>query len=555
MSVSLQSSSYHLVREKIIQLTVDLDDKKKIFKSIQRKIEAVRHSISRVEGDVEDEYNTIIENEGKSFNIEFENMSNLLNNLVSEKKELISKCQQSIDDIKEKESNSAAEVRKLIRDQDAVIEQDRRMFRAGQEDRLQKFLRDKASEYKESTERALHPEFERLKRMHERELSELERRVALDEKRMRDDISKKLTDQVEEEKEIIQKEHRRVMQSIESNLQMEMDSLEREHKYRLQALQDELEKESEKHRLSLQAQASKARAEMQREMKLVQEYIKAELADMKCRHEEEVQSLESHQIDKLKQMKSKFEESKAAIDLEIRESSAGASSPCASIAKKNAAGNTSERDRRIQAEIKTLQGESMRMEREMERATAEEKSKIAAIADREIQQLTHMQKDVSDNIAECMVQRDVLLKEVKSIDNEGVLTVINALNACNKELETYNTALAAVKVKIHEAEYSTQRRVHEEQRALQSKISNTRQRVEHCWNVLRQRQESLDKEMHDLEASHEAELEDIDRNIKEQVGVKEQEIALLKDAVHSEKIKITRIEKLLKQYSSASSAV
>jgi hypothetical protein len=57
---------------------------------------------------------------------------------VKLKKELIESCKNLVDSLKENERDLAEECRKIHKDADDAVEMDRRLFRSGQEDRLQK---------------------------------------------------------------------------------------------------------------------------------------------------------------------------------------------------------------------------------------------------------------------------------------------------------------------------------------------------------------------------------------------------------------------------------
>ena len=53
------------------------------------------------------------------------------------------------------------------------LEQEKKLFRSGQEERLEKYLNLKLNEIKESTAKALQPEMNRLQQMHEVELAQV----------------------------------------------------------------------------------------------------------------------------------------------------------------------------------------------------------------------------------------------------------------------------------------------------------------------------------------------------------------------------------------------
>ena len=63
MSGSTTASSYQSVREQLISLQVDLDDKKKVCAVLEQKIGVERSKLGRIEADATQEYEAILEAE------------------------------------------------------------------------------------------------------------------------------------------------------------------------------------------------------------------------------------------------------------------------------------------------------------------------------------------------------------------------------------------------------------------------------------------------------------------------------------------------------------
>jgi hypothetical protein len=84
--------------------------------------------------------------------------------VVEEKRSLLGACQAAVDAVKEKEAEAAMQRRRVHREATEALELERKNFRAGQPQRLAKFLQSHHVEEKENMRRALQPEFARLRK-------------------------------------------------------------------------------------------------------------------------------------------------------------------------------------------------------------------------------------------------------------------------------------------------------------------------------------------------------------------------------------------------------
>ena len=60
-------------------------------------------------------------------------------------------------------------------------------------------------------------------------------------------------------------------------------------------------------------------------------------------------------------------------------------------------------------------------------------------------------------------------------------------------------------------------------------------------------------EIERIRSDHDAELDSLDAEVKHNIGVKEEELGILRDAVETEKIKMSKLEKMVKRYTSTAS--
>lgn len=57
---------------------------------------------------------------------------------MQQKSDMVNRCQELLDAVKEQERELSAEVRSVYKDAEQIIENEKKTFRAGYEDRLQK---------------------------------------------------------------------------------------------------------------------------------------------------------------------------------------------------------------------------------------------------------------------------------------------------------------------------------------------------------------------------------------------------------------------------------
>jgi hypothetical protein len=61
--------------------------------------------------------------------------------------------------------------------------------------------------------------------------------------------------------------------------------------------------------------------------------------------------------------------------------------------------------------------------------------------------------------------------------------------------------------------------------------------------------EQSSKEMKDIQSDHDKDLDDLDAEVKRSVAAKDEELAVLRDAVETEKVRMGKLEKMVKRYS------
>jgi hypothetical protein len=112
-------------------------------------------------------------------------------------------------------------------------------------------MHSKLQEELESTERALEPEFSRLRVSYEQESADLELQLGADERRAKDDLRKLFEEKLAAEERLCKEAQRGNARSRMDSVLRETEGMEKEHKARVERLTVELTTELEKYKTYL----------------------------------------------------------------------------------------------------------------------------------------------------------------------------------------------------------------------------------------------------------------------------------------------------------------
>lgn len=549
----MSAASYQSIREQLIALQVDLDDKGKVVGVLEQKVGLERQQLSRIEGELKDEYESVLENELREYQAELEHLRSLSSRCMQEKKELMEICKLQLDAIKDDEVSVQDQGKRIQRDVEEALELERKAYRANHEERLQKFLASKASEHRDQTGKALQPEFARLQLMHERELSDVETNAKSEERRMREMSQTRLEELVREERENFLDEQRNLGRSRSDAVAAELQAAEREHRVRLHALQVDLEKDLERYVAALVTKTDKERKTGQAELRKAQEACHARFQEIRSRHLSEMQALIRDHEDQMKELRTDSENTRAKLERTIRSGGGDPSSENyindddsendnegVNAVKRDA---ISQRDKRIQAEIRSLQAESVRLERSWKAKAESERNEIAETRAREEKEASKRQRNFTEQISDLAVTREALAQDVRIL-NEKVLVLSSDLLEGRREIEVYENGIAAHRLRLKDLEHTHSSRSRDEEMSSERSIESSKARLDKLDDLHRNREKMLEQELKSLEFTHVAEMEKLDREVKANIAQKDEDLELLRDAVQTEKVKIARLEKL-----------
>ena len=84
--------------------------------------------------------------------------------------------------------------------------------------------------------------------------------------------------------------------------------------------------------------------------------------------------------------------------------------------------------------------------------------------------------------------------------------------------------------------------------AIREAVEDYKQKVEDTALSTQDSEDDGKREMARLQEQHDIDLENLERRVKMDVGARDEEINVLRDAVHTEKIRAKKLRKLLQQY-------
>jgi len=182
-----------------------------------------------------------------------------------------------------------------------------------------------------------------------------------------------------------------------------------------------------------------------------------------------------------------------------------------------------ERDKQLQAEIRAIESETIRLERQWRaRAEAEEKSVLATVAveeeylqvrrQRSQQREGSSSKDREADVAELVVQREQLIQQLQAIRSQSERTAQEEKEV-TAEIRVYRDGVAAHKARISDKQ--EQHRLHLRELQLESgpKLRELREQVDTIATQIRDGAERSRREATVVDKEHAAELAKLDSQV------------------------------------------
>lgn len=542
--------TYQSMREQLIALSVEIDDRAKVCSALEEKVDEERAKLSRLEDDLKKDYEHRIEEEVHSHKENMEKIMKVAADGMQAKKDLLEKCKKLVSEVKDNEQNSSREMRKISKEFAAKIESERKNYRSGQESRQRKFLLDKLKEFEESTLNALEPEFSRLRINLQHELAEVTSKLEEDTRRMKSDMKASFDRKLANAEKQFRDDQKMMARVRLDEAVVESEALEREHKRKISQLSEELTAALDIFRNNLNQKVKRERELNAAALRESEKNYLDKMSSLRSRHEEDISSLQKEHQKKIQALRSNLEKRKEDfLDNEAHEVPEGASLTESEQDALEALRKEldKKRDAKLKAEIRRLQTDTALVEQEANSYVEDEKKRITESHTAEETQLKKKQRAHNDQMAELTAQKNKLAGETKAVLDE---------------MTSLQEELSSVRLKCREAE-GIQHKVKQKRKEIEDTHSLQMERMEsaqkaklqNLWNCINDLNTEMSKstkkhdaELQELEEKHEASLNELNAEVKQDVMRKDDELDCLRDAVQSEKVKMERLKKLLAKY-------
>lgn len=552
---------YQHIREQLVTLNVDLDDKQKICAHLAEKIATERAKLSRVEGELTAGYEEALESDFVDRQKEMSRLKSLTDHLVIDKKECVRICQVLVETIRQAEGDIAADGRHINREALEALDSEKRRFRASHPERLQSFLMSKSDAEKGKTERALQPEFSRLQQMHELEIAEAEEYAKITERKMREEFQKNLEELVKEEKEVHDDSHKNLQRNRYETVNTELEASEREHSMRLLTSQSDAEKDLMKLKHKLEGKVEMERKEGQSEIVNAQENLQKRVHELRSRHMTDIAMLMKDHDEQIKALRARaagkkqmteqqmIQENGPLVSTSLLEDSESRHEVKVVVGdfmtKQLKVGIQRERDKILQAEIRSLQAASVRLERSWKTKAATERQFVLESSDKEEKESARRQRHLNEETAELMSLHEQFSQDVQKAQ-EILNQMSNELEDAQKEIDVYDGGISAHSNRMKDMQSLSSARLRDDESTNTSRVETVRARIDRNRLNADKTRNVSERELAELEAHHVTEMEALDKQVKSDVARKDEDLDLLRDAVHSEKVRIVQLEKLMR---------
>jgi len=557
-TTSSPNATYRQTREQLIQLSVDLEDRAKVCMHLRAKAKEERARLGRMEADFERRFQAQAEEAAQRHRGLMEKLVADTNATLERKKSKVATCKALMDELTVGERAVATECAAVYAEADAAIERERKLWRAGHEERMQTYLQTKANECKESTQKALHGEFRKAEAALEQEMLDIDRRHKVDERRILDAFRDKFVHALAAEEAFLKDEAGRLARTLADANAAELADAEGTHRQLMQRIEADDDAGARAFAEGLRARAEADRRALTHDLAASQDAFQAKVKDMRVRNAGEISALKADHAAQCKALYLKFSRERDAQDaawLKADEHEGGSRDIDEFKEGTEADGEdhhdggevAGERDRRLQTEIKHIQNEMVRFERDLKSKTESECVGIKSATAREEHALARARATLTEEIAVLALEREELARRLEAQAAQSN-HAHRELAEVMREVDIYKGGIAVHRMRVRDIESLHGTAARDEDAGTRGALQ--RLQAEHAVAVDEARQ---------LEAEHKAAatklvndreimLDALDRQIKADVQQKEAELVALRDAIHAEEVKVARLETLLHRY-------
>ena len=142
--------------------------------------------------------------------------------------------------------------------------------------------------------------------------------------------------------------------------------------------------------------------------------------------------------------------------------------------------------------------------------------------------------------------RDTFENELESLLSRSAQR--KPLHEYENDISVYEKGTATHRLRIRDAQMAHEASIQDSGRSIKDSTDEYKQKYEDTTLDMQDGEEAAKRDMSRIEEQHDLDLENLERRVKLDVSTKDAEINVLRDAVHTEKVRSKKLKKLLQQY-------
>jgi hypothetical protein len=640
------------IKDQLIALQLELEDKTKVAALLEKRVERARDEFATAVHEISRRYEEETQQENDKQKKIIDAITEKTQELVEEKSQLLNDLKDRIADVQQLEHDLQADIRCVFREADKDLEQERKRFKTGYEERLQKvdllwfllfdgndnvdgltqFMSVRAEEIKESTAKAMEPEYQRLQSMHERDISESELSFQKEERNLQNNARSQLESAIEEERQQSKEEMKYSLQSLQDKVVREIEALTREQKLKQRQVIEDHDREQEKLNAVHQDKLNKARKGYYKELDDLQHGAQQRLLDLKKSHQLHIENVSKEHDDAMRRVRRQCIEDKARMQSYVRSQTASGepidlsgflleplspakkrggssaseskptsggdiSSPMVGVlmdddsddgdmerarppispsrlmvkqptSSRNDAKNVDflftslalqerfqhqkkeaegKRDKSVQNEIRLLELESVKIEREFFLKFEQEKHAILNLQKQEEENMAIQVQQLSSGVAELVREREQLF-QAEQIERQKDERCRKEIDELLDEIKIFKSGIAVQKTEIRQQEDSLKIRLRELQLENGPELRSLQDNLEKIEEKILLEEKDWKEQSSILERDHAQELIKLDSSVKAEVAKRENEIQRLRADITADRARLDKLLTLVDQY-------
>lgn len=205
------------------------------------------------------------------------------------------------------------------------------------------------------------------------------------------------------------------------------------------------------------------------------------------------------------------------------------------------------RDKQLQATIRSLETEAIRLEREWKLKVDREKNTIAQMESKELELVTKKQRQCTEEIADLVVEREQYYTAVQE-ETRKEDKLQQDIAELRKEVAIYQEGIAAQRGRLRDKEEQHKLALREIQLQYGPVLRDLQEDIQRVEDELVLQDREFQAEMRHIDEQQAVQLAELDSNVKEDVAVVDHEVLTLREELEAEKAKEQKLSLLIRKY-------